>query len=37
MATYKGISFPFRFNSGGTTAMTELSPEDLSLIWDSLY
>lgn len=34
---YKGLSYPFRFNSGGSTAMTELSLEDYSLIKESLY
>jgi phage baseplate assembly protein W len=33
---YKGITFPFHFNPSGSTATTELTPDDLSLIVQSL-
>jgi phage baseplate assembly protein W len=36
MATYKGISFPFRFNSKGGVATSELTPDDFSRIRESL-
>lgn len=39
MATnlYKGISFPFRFNSSGGVATSELSHTDFSRIEESIY
>lgn len=33
---YKGISFPFRFNSSGGVATSTTSPEDLSHIEESI-
>lgn len=36
METYKGISFPFRFNSRGGVTTSELTPQDFSRIYDSI-
>ncbi|MMZ51286.1 hypothetical protein D1872_130210 [compost metagenome] len=37
MATsYKGVSFPFRITSGGSVSMTELTPDDYTLIMEKL-
>jgi phage baseplate assembly protein W len=36
MTSYKGISFPFRFNSKGGVTSNELSPIDFSRIFESI-
>lgn len=36
MATFKGMSFPFRFNSKGGVTTSELTPEDHSRIYESI-
>lgn len=35
--TYKGVSFPFRFNSRGGVAMSELTHSDFSRIRESIH
>lgn len=37
MVVFKGIAFPFRFNSKGGVSTSELSPNDYSRIYESIY